>query len=229
MDEHHRARKGAVFIERVLHGQVVVVLDPHAAEDDHVDLGLQRNPCQKLVVRFAGDRKDRQLLRFDQGVEHIDHRDVGPDHVPRNHPLRRIHRRPADLDHVGIHRRTTVTRRPAAGENPPQQRLRTRHLHRTTEETHLVAGADPAASREHLQRHLAVGEPDHLRKRDSPRTGHFRKFIVGDVVGLHRDDVAGDMDDLVINFTHLPHSVPQFSLRSRPPASGTPRNPSADS
>ena len=219
VDEHHRARQRAVFVERALEGEVVVVLDPHAAEDDHIDLRLQGDAGEQFVVGFARDREDRQLLRFDQRVEDVDHRDVRADHVPRNDTLGRVDRRTADVNHVGEHFGPVVPRGAAAGEHTPEQRLGAGNLHRTAEETDLVAGADAAASGEDLQRHLAVGKADHLRQRNAARTGHFSKFVVGDVIGFDGDDVAGDMDDFVIYFTHLPYSVRRFWLRFRPPAS----------
>lgn len=174
-------------------------------------------PGQQFVVRFARDREDRQLLRLDQRVEHVDHRDVGADHVARNHALGRVHRRTADFDQVGDYFRAAVAGRAAAGEHAPEQRVRAGNLHRAAEEADLVAGADAAASREDLQRNLAVRQPDHLRERDAAGAGDLRQFIVGDVVGLDRDHVAGDMDDFVIDFTHLHCSVPRFWLRFRPP------------
>ena len=72
------------------------------------------------------------------------------------------------------------------------------------EEADFVAGADAAGACENLKEHLAVLKADHLRQRGAARAGDFRKVIVSDVVGFHRDDVAGNLNDFVINLTHFP-------------------------
>ena len=64
--EEDGARQGAGLLERVAEVEVVVVLEPHAAEHDDVDLGLQGDAGEQLVVRLARDREDGQLLRLHQ-------------------------------------------------------------------------------------------------------------------------------------------------------------------
>ena len=113
------ARERALLLERVAEEQVVVVLEAHAAEDDDVDLGLQGDAGQQRVVRLARDREDRQLLRLDQRVEHVDHRDAGADHVARDDALGRVDRRA---------RRSRSGSRPAPGPlsrgSPPPVKMR---------------------------------------------------------------------------------------------------------
>ena len=62
MDEHHGARERAALLQRIPEKEVVVVLEPHAAEDDHVDFGLQSDAREERVVGLARPGEDGELL-----------------------------------------------------------------------------------------------------------------------------------------------------------------------
>ena len=110
-----------LFIERIAEEQVVVVFESHAAEDDDVDFRLHGDAGEQLVIGFAGDREDRDLLGFDEGVEQVDHGNPGTDHVAGNHAFGRIDRGPADIDQVIGDFGAVIARPAAAVEDTAQQ------------------------------------------------------------------------------------------------------------
>ena len=193
-----------MFVQRIAEREIIVVFQAHAAENDDIDFRLHGNPGKQFVVRFAGNREDRQLLGFDKRVEHVDHRDSRTDHLAGNDALRRIHGGTADVDHIVADRRTGVTGTTRSGEDSAQQIFGGGNTHRVSEETHLVARADAARSGEDLKKHLVVLKTDHLRERGSARACNLRKVVVADVVRFDRNDVAGDLNDFMIYLTHFP-------------------------
>ncbi|MPM74736.1 hypothetical protein SDC9_121725 [bioreactor metagenome] len=203
VDEHHGAGECARFIEGIAEKEVVVVLEAHAAKHDHVDFGLKRDARQQRIVGLARHRENRQLLRFDQSVEHVDHRNAGADHFARDDAFGRVDRGAADGDHFVVDRRPAVARHAAAVEDAPEQRLRGRYLHVTAEETDLVAGVDAARPGENLEINFAGIDADHLGQGYAARAGDFGQFVVGDIVGFDGDDRSGDLDDLVVYLKHV--------------------------
>ena len=79
-----------MIVKHVFEVEIVIVLESHSAEDDHVDFRLHRDPGKELVVRLAGDREDRQFLGFNKRVEQVDHRNTGTDHILWKNTLRRV-------------------------------------------------------------------------------------------------------------------------------------------
>ncbi|OQC60097.1 MAG: hypothetical protein BWX54_00359 [Verrucomicrobia bacterium ADurb.Bin018] len=194
--------------QRVTELEVVVVLQPHTAQDDDIHLGLQGNARQQLVVGLARRGKNRQFLRFHQRVEYVNHRDARAHHFARDDALGGVHRRPADGNAVFVEFRTVVARLAGAVEHAPQQRIREGYIHLVPQKAHLAIGGNAAAAREHLQIHLVVIQPDHLRQRSSQRANHLCQFTVGHALGAHGDDVARNLLDAMINLMHCPKPPP---------------------
>ena len=192
-----------MLVEGVAEGEVVVVFEAHAAEDDHVDFGLHGDAREQFVVGFAGDGEDRELLGFDERVEDVDHRDAGADHLAGDDALRRVHGGAADLDHVVADLGTAVTRDTGAGEDAAEESVGSGDAHRVSEEADLVAGVDAARAVEDLEEDLVVEEADDLGEGGAAGAGDFGEVVVRDAVGLDGDDVARDLDDFMVNFTHL--------------------------
>jgi hypothetical protein len=82
--------KRPCLVKRITEIKIVVIFKPHAADDNDINFGLQGDARQQLIVRFAGDGEDRYLLRFDEGIEHVNHRNPGTDHLSRNDSFCRI-------------------------------------------------------------------------------------------------------------------------------------------
>ena len=200
MDEHDRAGKRAAFVELVAEEKIVVVLQTHATENDDIDFGLQGDLREQLVVGFARHREDRQLLRLHQRVEDVDHRDAGADHVARDDALGRVYGRPADIDHVFLDDRATVARNAGAGEYAPEQVVREGYLHGFSQEAHFGIGSNAAASRKDLEEHIPAFQADHLRQRSAVHGLDLRQLAVGHPIGLHHNNVAGNLFDPVVDF-----------------------------
>ena len=81
MDEHNRSGHRTAFFKSVPEKKVVIILQSHSPEDNQVNFCLHCDSRKKLVIRLAGNGENRQFLRLDKSVEHINHRDTGPDHL----------------------------------------------------------------------------------------------------------------------------------------------------
>ena len=202
MNEQHRARECTVLVQHILEIEIIVVFESHSAEDDHIDFRLHRDPREELIIRLAGDRENRKFLGFDQRVEQVDHRDTGPDHLPGNDTLCRIHGRSADVNLIGRDRRTGVTRISGSVEDASEQILGGGNLHRMPEKTDLVSRADSAGTCEHLQKHFVVLKTNHLRQRNAAGARYFGKIVVSNVIRFDGNHVTGDLNDFVVNLTH---------------------------
>ena len=98
VDEHHRFFDRTGFFGVVDEGLIVVKAKPHPADDDDIGIGLVGDPHQEGVIGLSRNGKDRDFLRFDEAIEDIDHRDVGPDQFAGNDPPRRIEGGLSDVD-----------------------------------------------------------------------------------------------------------------------------------
>ena len=202
VDEHHGAREGAGGVKLVAEGEVVVVLQAHTAQDDHIDLGLEGDAGEELIIGLAGAGEDGELLALDEGVEDIDHRDAGAHHVTRNDTLGGVDRRRADVG--GVHRQlgAVVTRLGRAGEDAAEELIAEGHLHRVAQEAHLRIGRHAAGAGEDLKGDLVAGEFDDLRQGRADARVDFGEFAVLDALRTKGDDGAGNVVDLVIELTH---------------------------
>ncbi len=200
--EHDRTREGAALLERVAEVEVVVVLEPHAAQHDHIHLGLQCDTGQEWVVRFTGAGKDRQLLRFDQRIEDIDHRDTGTHHVARDNALGRVDRGTADIDQVVGQLGAAVARVGGAGEDTAQQCFGEGHLHGVTQKAHLGICGHAACPGEDLQGDFVVLQPDHLGQRGAVARGDLGQLAVAHAFGANVNDVTGNVVNAMVNLMH---------------------------
>ena len=150
MDEHHRAAHRAALFQRVPEEQIVVVLQAHAAQHDHVHLRLHGDAGQQLVIGLAGHGEDRQLLTLHQRVEHVDHGDAGADHLVGHDTPGRVHGRPADGDHVLRQGRAVVPGHARAVEDAAQQVIGEGHHHGPSQKPHRVGGAHALRAAEYL-------------------------------------------------------------------------------
>ena len=208
MDEHHGAGEGAGLVERVAEVEVVVVLEAHAAEDDHVRLGLQRDARQQLVVGLAGLGEDRELLRLDERVEDVDHRDVRAHHVARDDALGGVDGRAADVDEVVAEGGALVARVAAAVEDAAEQVVGEGDLHRAAEEADARVGRDAAGAGEDLERDVLAVDLDDLGERRDAAGGDLGELVVGDAGGAEGDDAAGAGVDAVVDGVHAGKGAP---------------------
>ena len=202
MNKHHRPGERTVFIECTLESKVVIIFQSHSSQHDNIDFRLQSDAGKQLIVGLSGRGKNRQLLRFDQCIENIDHGNVGPDHIAGNNALGRIHRRSSDGNKFIGNIRTVVPGSAPAVENPAQKSIGTGNHHLPPQETHLILSTDTPAAGKNLQRNFAAVNTDHLSQRCTPDTGDFSEFIVSCRISFDGDNIAGNPDDLMIYFTH---------------------------
>ena len=199
VDEHHRAAHGTALFQGVPEVQIVVVLQAHAAQDDHVHLGLHGAAGEQLVIRLAGHGEDGQLLAFHQGVEHVDHGDTGADQLVGHDTLGRVHGGAADGDHVLRQGGAVVPGDPGAVEDAAQQVVGEGHHHGAAQETDRVRGADALGAAEHLQRHQVLVQLDDV----GIAVAHQGQVAVADAGGPDRDNVAHDGLNFRVNFLHI--------------------------
>ena len=200
VDEHDSLRKRARLVERRAELEVLVVLEPHAADDDYVRVCLQRDAGEKFVVGFAGLCENRELLRDDERVEEVDHRDVRLHHAVRHDALRRVDRRLPDGRGVLVDRRASVARNGGAGERAAEKRLGEGHLHRLAEEADSCGGVDASRACEDLQRHVRAVELDDLRERSSRARLDFGNLVVLHTLRAERRNGARQRVDLMVDF-----------------------------
>ena len=81
VDEGDDLVQGARRLEGVAEEEVVVVGQAHAAEDDLVDIGAQRDVRHDLVVRLVRVGEEGDLLAGDEGVVEVDAGDAGRDQL----------------------------------------------------------------------------------------------------------------------------------------------------
>ena len=199
VDEHHRAAHGAALFQGVPEVQIVVVLQAHAAQDDHVHLGLHGDAGEQLVIRLAGHGEDGQLLAFHQGVEHVDHGDTGADQLVGHDTLGRVHGGAADGDHILRQSGAVVPGDTGAVEDAAQQVVGEGHHHGAAQETDRVRGADALGAAEHLQRHQVLVQLDDV----GIAVAHQGQVAVADAGGPDRDHVAHDGLNFRVNFLHI--------------------------
>ena len=186
VDEHDGMAHGAALLQGVAELHVIVIFQAHAAEDDDIDLCLHGDSRQELVVRLTGDGEDRQLLALDQGVEHVDHRNTGTNHVLGKNTLRRVERRSADGNHVFCKSRTVVSRNTCAVKNTAEQIFRKRDHHGSAEETDRIRCADALGAGKDLKGDLVLVQLDYARV----TVTHQRKVGVSDALCADGNDVT---------------------------------------
>ena len=98
MDEHDRFVHRSRLFGIIDKGLIILKGQPHAANDDHIGIGLIGNPHQKCIIGLPGNGKNRNFLRLDKAVEDIDHRNIGPHHFAWDDPLDRIEGGASDID-----------------------------------------------------------------------------------------------------------------------------------
>ncbi len=150
MHEENGPAHGSTLFQGIPEIEVIVVLETHSAEDDEIDFGLHGDSCQHFVVGFPGNGEYGQLLRFNQCIEHIDHRKSGTDHIAGNDAHGGIHRRTTDLDEVLGEFGSIVPRFSGTGEHPTEEIFTIGNPHRISKEPHLVSGGDTPRASEHL-------------------------------------------------------------------------------
>ena len=203
MHEHHRTAQGTVLFEEVLQVQIVIVLKAHAAEDNHVHFGLQGDTGQEFVVRFTGDRENRELLRNHERVEHVDHRDTRTHHRLRDDTLGGVHGRTADSNAFAVHFGAVVAGLAGTVKHAAKQGFAVRNLHRFAKEAHFGVGGNTAGTCEHLQVHHVAVNTDHAGKGCSERTCHLGKFLVCYTFGTERNHGTGDAFNTMV--CHIMH------------------------
>ena len=175
---------------------VVVKDQAQAAKDDNVGVGLDADPREQLIERFAGDRKDRDLLAFHQAIEHVDHRHAGLDHVVRQIARDRIDRRTTDVD-AGIveQLRAAVDRFRRPVEHTPQDVRGIGNAKRMTQETDAGLRRQPFAAGEHLQRDGIILQFDDLgqRRRSVPVLDHGQ-ITEANVTRPNAENVSDDAE-----------------------------------
>ena len=175
----------------------------HAAQDNHVDFGLQGNACQQRVIGLASGGEDGEFLRFNQRVEDIDHGNPGTHHVSRDNPFGGIDGRPTDLDQIVTQCRALVTRLRTPIEDASEQVFRKGHAHGLTKEPYSGIRGHAACSREYLQGDFVVLEADHLGQRGAKTRGDLGQFPVFDAGRPDIDHASGNVFNLVIDFLHV--------------------------
>ena len=163
-------------------------------------------------------------MRFNECVEHVDHRDIGANHVARHDTLGGIDRRCTDVDHVVGQLWSVVARLRTTRESTPQQVVGEGDSHRTSEKTHFRVRGNTAGTRKNLKRHGVVVELNHLCQRGSRTRRDLGKFVVLYPFCPERDHATGKVVDGVINLIHA-GMPPQFSSGSLRGGAGIPPNP----
>ena len=199
MDEHDGLRERAGAVEGGAELQVLVVLEAHAADDDDVGVGLEGDAREELVVGLAGLGEDRQLLRDDERVKEVDHRDVRAHHPVGHDALRRVYRGLPDRRGVVADGGAAVARHARAGEGAAEEVVRERHLHRLAEEPDARGGVDAPGAGEDLQRHVRPVELDDLREGSAGAAFHLGDFAVFHALCAERRDRPGQRVDFVID------------------------------
>jgi hypothetical protein len=143
------------------------VLQAHAAEDDDVDLGLQRDAREQRVVGLAGAEK---MGSFCDSTSVLNTSIIG---MPVRTMLRGMMRLAGLTDGPPMSIRFSSRRArgradAAAGEDAAEQGVGEGHLHRVAEEAHAGVGGDAAAPAKTWRRRVAV-EADDLRQRGAAR------------------------------------------------------------
>jgi hypothetical protein len=114
-------------------------------------------------MRLTRRGENRNLLAFDEAVEHVDHRHVGADHPRRQGPPRGVRRGTCNLDLWFLFERRSAVYDPSvAGKNPPQNVGREGDARRVAEKAHDRPAGQALRASEHLQRGLAGFQLDHL-------------------------------------------------------------------
>ena len=140
----------AALFERVAEKKIIVVFEPHAAQNDDVHFRLHGDARKQFVVRFARDGKDGELLTFDKGIEHIDHRNARTYHLFGDNSARRIDRRPADGDHVFRECGAVVLGNARTRKDAAEQVIGIGDHHGFAQEFDGVGGADALRPRKDL-------------------------------------------------------------------------------
>ena len=202
MDEHDRSRHRTALLKRVPEIKIVIILQAHASENDQINLSLQCDTCKQFIVRLSRDREDRKLLRFNQCVEHVNHRDTGSDHPLGDNTLCRVYGRPCDINHVVIQLWAIVTRPAGTVKHTSHQRIRIAHAQGIAEETHAVAGTYALSAGKDLKRHKVPVQLDDVGIAFSCLCRHFRKVRILDARGTYSDYVADNALNFRINLLH---------------------------
>ena len=202
---------------------IIIEDQTEPAEHHDIGVGLDTDTRQQLIVGLAGHREDGDLLTLDQGIEHVDHRHIGTDHLRREVAAHRVDRRAADVQlRVSRQVRARIQRLAVAAKNPAQDIGRIGHPHRVTEETDRRAGRQPLGSGKDLQRRDLAIQLDHPRQ--GAKTGRvldqaeiierYQLFVArADVRDLHLHDVANDLEDPGIVHQALCHEQQLLPLR----------------
>ena len=151
MNKHHRAAHGTALFQGIPEKQIVIVLQAHAAQDNHIHLRLHGNAGEQLVVWLSGHGEDGQLLTLHQGVEYIDHGDTGADHFIGNGTLGWVHGWAADGDHILGQGGSAIAGHTGAVKNAAQQMIREGYHHRPAQKADRIRGADTLGATEDLE------------------------------------------------------------------------------
>ena len=204
MDEHHRLFNRAGPLRVVDKGRIIVEAEPHAGDDDDIDVGLVRDPHQKLVVRLASDREDRDLLRLDQAVEDVDHRNIGPDELARDDPSRRVERRLADIDGVADDFGPIVDWNSGAVEPPSEKRFAEDRLDLAVQKSDVVASRNPPGILEDLESDEVVVKAEDRSVGAGPISLLDAGYLSeSNPLGHNRDQISSHIDDSIVYFSHF--------------------------
>ena len=212
MDEHHGFAQCAAVGQFLFEVEEVVILKTHAAQHDHIGLGLQGDSGKELVIGLTGNGEDGELLGNHQRVEHIDHGNVGAQHAVCQNSLGGVDGGAADGFHIFGQRGAAISRLAGAVEDSSQQILAEGNAHLVAQEADFVTGRNALAAGENLKRNQAAVNFVDLCKGLAEAGVDLCQLVIAHAFCSDGDHVAGDGFNSVENFIHA-HS-PSFNKSS---------------